>query len=144
MDIDHNATVVVELGILIDAPPDEIWALHIGVDDWPSWNTGISRARLTGVFAPGAVFDWETAGLSITSTVHEVEDQTRTAWGGSAHGIEGIHVWTFDDTAEGVLVRTAESWEGDPVRADPQAMTTGLQSSLQSWLEALKAAAEQG
>jgi uncharacterized protein YndB with AHSA1/START domain len=142
MDITRNAPVVVELDLTVDAPLDRVWALHTAVNDWPAWNADIGRARLSGEFGPGAAFEWETAGLEITSTVYEVEPARRTVWGGPAHGIDGIHVWTFEDTPDGVRVHTAESWDGDPVRADPAGLGAALRASLEAWLAALKAAAE--
>jgi len=41
-----------------------------------------------------------------------------------------------------VLVRTAESWEGDPVTAQPEALQAALDESLRAWLENLKRKAE--
>lgn len=36
----------------------------------------------------------------------------------------------------------AESWDGEPVRADVVTMEAALRGSLQTWLSALKATAE--
>jgi hypothetical protein len=66
----------------------------------------------------------------------------RIAWGGPAHGIDGIHVWTFDERAGLVVVSTRESWDGEPVRADPAGLGEALEQSLRSWLAALKQKAE--
>jgi uncharacterized protein YndB with AHSA1/START domain len=144
MDINRNAPVVVELDITVAAPLDRVWALHTAVDEWPGWNAEITRARLDGEFTPGAVFEWETAGLAITSTVQEVEPARRTVWGGPVSGIDGVHVWTFEEAPDGVRVHTAESWDGEPVRADPAGLGAALRASLEAWLAALKAAGEKG
>jgi hypothetical protein len=42
-----------------------------------------------------------------------------------------------------VLVHTEESWEGDPVRAQPEEMQQALDGSLRSWLQSLKYKAEE-
>ncbi|MDJ0345589.1 SRPBCC family protein [Streptomyces sp. H10-C2] len=144
MDINHEAPAVADLTITIDASLETIWRLHTAIDAWPRWNPGITGARLRTELEPGGVFEWETAGLSITSTIGEVTPMSRIAWGGPAHGIDGIHVWTFDRTADGVVVRTQESWDGEPVLADPVGMRAGLEASLVDWLGALKSAAESG
>ncbi|WP_240809202.1 SRPBCC family protein [Microbispora catharanthi] len=104
---------------------------------WPSWNPGVSSARLRGDLAVGATFDWQTHGLVIASTVAELVPGRRVVWGGPAHGIEGVHVWTFEEIDGGVLVRTRESWAGPPVEADPEGMRAALEGSLRSWLAAL-------
>ncbi|MFI7498794.1 SRPBCC family protein [Streptomyces sp. NPDC049687] len=143
-DIDRSAPVIVELKTTIDATPEALWHLHTDINEWPSWNPGIDKALLGGDFTEGSVFDWETAGLSISSTVMEVQPQSRTVWGGPAHGIEGVHVWTFEPTPAGTVVTTLESWAGAPVEADPAGMRAALEGSLLAWLEALKEAAERG
>jgi hypothetical protein len=88
------------------------------------------------------VFRWQTAGLDITSTVEEVDAPHRIVWGGPAQGIVAVHVWTFEERDAHVLVRTAESWQGEPIAAQPEAMQAALDGSLRAWLENLKRTAE--
>lgn len=64
-------------------------------------------------------------------------------WGGTAGGIPGIHEWLFEETPDGVRVRTTESFSGEPVDADIESMQSMLDQSLVSWLAHLKAAAEE-
>ncbi|WP_329108072.1 SRPBCC family protein [Micromonospora sp. NBC_01699] len=142
MDIDRSAPVIVELATIVDAPLETIWELHTAVDEWTVWHPEITRARLTGPLAVGGSFEWETAGLAITSVVGELEPLRRIAWSGPAHGIDGVHVWTFEQNTDGVAVHTAESWAGEPVLADPTGLQAALTASLTAWLAALKATAE--
>ncbi|MFD9541936.1 SRPBCC family protein [Streptomyces sp. NPDC060022] len=142
MDIDRTAPVVVELRETVHAPLETIWQLHTDVASWPLWNTGIDTAVLRQPLAPGACFDWTTAGLDIRSTVAELTPMRRIVWGGPAHGITGIHVWEFEQTGNGVQVSTRESWAGAPVDAAPQAMHHALEESLLAWLKVLKTTAE--
>jgi len=53
-------------------------------------------------------------------------------------------VWILEPIAEGVLVRTEESFEGWLVRLLKGMMQIMLDTSLQTWLEHLKQQAEQG
>ena len=53
-----------------------------------------------------------------------------------------MHVWTLEAQAGGVLVRTAESWTGEPVDAQAETLQGALDASLRSWLENLKRTAE--
>ncbi|MFC8848471.1 MULTISPECIES: SRPBCC family protein [unclassified Micromonospora] len=142
MDINRGAAVVVDLSTVVDAPLDTVWRLHTAIDAWPTWQHDIDEARLSGPVAVGSSFAWRTHGLSIVSTIGEVEPLRRIAWGGPAHGIDGVHVWTFAQTPAGVAVRTTESWDGPPVAADPDGMRAALTSSLTGWLAALRTAAE--
>jgi hypothetical protein len=63
-------------------------------------------------------------------------------WGGSAQGIVAVHAWSLDEQEDGVLVRTAESWEGEPARAQMETLQGALDASLRNWLENLKRTAE--
>ena len=56
--------------------------------------------------------------------------------------ITGIHEWIFKETPTGVRVETNESFAGEPVKADANAMQAMLDTSLSSWLGHLKMAAE--
>jgi uncharacterized protein YndB with AHSA1/START domain len=142
MDINPHAPVTVDLRIEVAASPATVWRLHTDINAWTTWHPDIVAARIDGELAVGAVFDWTTAGLDISSTVGELIPERRIAWGGETHGIDGIHVWTFEPSGTGVVVRTRESWDGEPVLADPDGLRDALRGSLESWLQALKATAE--
>ncbi|MEU8024715.1 MULTISPECIES: SRPBCC family protein [Micromonospora] len=140
--IDENAAVVVRREIRVDAPIERVWQLHTDVNGWTHWQGDIDTAHADGPLAPGSEFRWSTAGLSIVSTVHAVDAPHRILWGGPAHGITGVHEWTFTPDGDGTVVRTAESWDGEPVRADRDNLRDALDASLASWLDQLRKAAE--
>lgn len=140
--IDTAAAIVVRRGTKIDAPLERVWDLHTDVNSWPSWQSDITAAVLEGPLAPGSVFHWKTAGLSIDSTVYAMQAPGRILWGGTAHGITGIHLWTFAEQDGVVHARTEESWDGEPVRADVENLRAALDGSLAAWLDHLKKAAE--
>ena len=80
----------------------------------------------------------------MTSTVYEVQDQSRILWGGTGDGITGVHEWVFTAIPGGTHVATTESFAGAPVEADVAGMQRVLDESLVSWLKHLKNAAEAG
>lgn len=141
--VDETAPVIVRLSATINAPLAEVWALHTDIDAWAEWNPDIDRVEFTGPLVPGAGFRWQTHGLDITSTVQQVLPGRRIVWGGPAHGIEGVHVWTFAEQDGVVTVHTEESWSGAPVEAQPAQLRQALEQSLTSWLQLLKTTAEQ-
>lgn len=142
MDIDRTAPVVTREEIRIAAPLSTVWKLFTNISRWPEWHKEIERASLDGPLSVGATFHWRTAGLDIASTIGELAPQQRIAWSGPAHGIVGVHVWRFTAVADGVLVQTEESWDGEPVRLQVTVMQQALDQSIRSWLESLKRAAE--
>jgi hypothetical protein len=112
------------------------------VADWPSWQPDVDGAEADGPLTVGSVFRWQTAGLDVTSTVEDVEASRRIVCAGPAQGIVAVRVWTLAEQDGGVLVRTVESWEGDPVAAQPETLQAALDGSLRAWLENLKRTAE--
>jgi uncharacterized protein YndB with AHSA1/START domain len=140
--IDTSAPVISRQEIAIAAPLEVVWNLHVDASSWPGWNPDITDVTMEHQFAPGASFLWHTAGLAIQSTVYAVTPHARTLWAGTVQGITGIHEWTFTETDNGVRVVTEESWSGEPVEANVAAMQAGLDQSLVSWVQHLKAAAE--
>ena len=140
--IDESATVVVRREVRIAAPTDLVWRLHTDVAGWPGWQTDVDSAQVDGPLVPGATFRWSTHGLDVASTVYAVDAPRRILWGGPAQGITGIHEWTFTADGDTTVVRTAESWEGDPVRADADNLRAALDASLGSWLDLLRTKAE--
>ncbi|MFF3191705.1 SRPBCC domain-containing protein [Streptomyces misionensis] len=91
---------------------------------------------------PGNSFYWKTHGMDITSTIREVVPGQRLVWGGPAGGIDGVHVWTFEQTGSQVTVRTEESWSGAPVDAAPQQLGQALEQSLTTWFAGMKTRTE--
>ncbi|MEV5148212.1 SRPBCC family protein [Streptomyces sp. NPDC052727] len=141
--IDQDAPVIVRLSTVIDAPVERVWALHTDVDSWAEWNADVDQAVLNGPLLPGNSFHWKTHGLDITSTIREIVPGERIVWGGPANGIEGVHVWTFEQSGGQVTVSTEESWSGAVVEAAAAELGQALHDSLTAWLAALKQRAEQ-
>jgi uncharacterized protein YndB with AHSA1/START domain len=142
MEINTAAPVITRDEIVIMAPIQTVWEIQTDVSGWPSWQPDIDATRTDGSLEVGSVFHWQTGGLDITSTVEEVDAPHRIVWGGPAQGIVAVHVWVLTEVDGGVLVRTEESWEGEPVEAQVELMQDLLDGSLRSWLENLKRAAE--
>ena len=129
--VDASAPVLAHHEIDIQAPVDSVWAIHVDVNGWTSWNPDMTSAHLEGVLEPGVSFDWESYGFPVTSTVYEVDRHHRRA-----------RVALFTPTPGGTHVTTNESFSGEPVRADAAGMQSLLDSSLVAWLGHLKETVE--
>jgi len=141
-DIAHDAPVIADHRITVNAPLEVVWKLQTDIAKWPSWQPDITAANVSGGLAPGMSFQWTTYGMAITSTVYALTPGVRILWGGNAGDIAGIHEWTFTRVNGGVEVRTRESFSGASVRGTAAQMQAALDGSLITWLERLKATAE--
>ncbi|APU15689.1 SRPBCC family protein [Actinoalloteichus fjordicus] len=141
-DAASAALVLARRRIVIRAPLATIWRLHTDVTGWPRRHPEVREVTGAPVLAEGTSFGLRPAGLDITSTVLDVKPMQQTRWVGRVGGITGTHLWVFRSHDLGVLVDTLVSWDGDPIRADVDGMQELLDTTLLTWLNRLKAAAE--
>jgi hypothetical protein len=145
--IDESAAVISRHSVTVTASADIVWRILAHIDAWTTWLPEVAYARVEtpGPLAPGSVFRWSAAGMEIESTVVQVWPQERLVWrghGGGPDGVLGVHVWALTPAGNGVKVSTEESFAGPPVDADPATFQAGLDTTLATWLQRLKATAE--
>lgn len=142
--VDASAPIVSRRSIAISAPLERIWQLHTDVNGWPTWQSDIRSAHLSGALCVGSTFTWQTEGLddAITSEVYAIEPPVRTFWGGTVMGILGLHEWHFARNDSETLVSTEESWSGEPTLQNTRQLQLALDQSLDRWLTNLKGVAE--
>jgi uncharacterized protein YndB with AHSA1/START domain len=136
------ATASSQAQVEIAASPERVWQLLSNIDQWPNWNALVQRAVLRGPLQPGSVFKWKSKGLTVMSTLQQVTPNQRLTWTGQAFGTRAIHTWEIEQTDHGVLLRTAESFDGWLPQLMPKTMQRTLDQTLPSWLEAIKSEAE--
>ena len=142
--VNAAAPVQTQQLIRIHAPPEKIWALMTDVNHWADWQKDISNPRMSGAFQAGRSFDWESGGLRIHSTLSVAEPFKRIVWSGPAFGAFAIHSWTLTAHGDITEVQVRESMEGWLVSLATPVFQKGLDTSIASWLVALKQAAEGG
>jgi uncharacterized protein YndB with AHSA1/START domain len=142
MHVNEKAPVLASADIEIGAPHDVVWDALADINGWPQWNPAIAEAHLEGDLAPGSVFRWRAGPGGITSTLRQVDRPHTLAWTGKTFGINAIHIYRLEPTADGTHVHTAESWEGLPARLLRGRMQKMLEDGLGPSLEALKREAE--
>ena len=80
-DIDRAAPVIAHHEIDIAASLDTVWQIHMNVNAWPTWHLEVTAAELDGAFVPGNSFTWTSYNFTVTSTIYDVVDHSRTLWG---------------------------------------------------------------
>lgn len=126
----------------IAASPQRVWDLLSNMDKWPKWNALVQRAELRGPLQRGSVLKWKSKGLTIISTLQEVTPNHRLIWTGKAFGTRAIHTWELEETDQGVVLRTAETFDGWLPKLMPKTMQRMLDETLPAWLETIKSEAE--
>jgi uncharacterized protein YndB with AHSA1/START domain len=142
VDVDRTAPAIARSEIEIAAPPERVWELVTDIDRWPDWNPDIDSAALKGPLAPGTTFRWKAGPGKLVSTLRHVDPPREVGWTGKTMGIAGVHVYRLEPSGSGTRVVSEESWAGFPVRLMRRRMRRTLQTSLETGLRHLKAAAE--
>lgn len=143
MEINNTATLKASKQIEINASIATVWKIQSDINAWKHWQPDISSANLNGNLEAGSTFEWISDGYKLNSILVKVEENTSIGWKGSGFGASAIHVWEFISLDNGnTLVCTKESMDGWLVRLFKSMMTKKLNSSLDTWLLALKAQAE--
>lgn len=140
--INNNAPVKCSKTITIKASSKEVWEILTSIDNWASWQTDISKAKLNGELTPGTTFDWKTGGVKIHSTIHTVELYDIFGWTGKAFGMFAIHNWTLTEKNGQTKVTVEESMEGFIVKLFKKAFNKNLETGMKNWLDLLKAECE--
>ena len=60
MNINANAPVFQANGIFIQATPERVWAVLTDINQWPTWNSKISKATLEGQAGGGCQISMES------------------------------------------------------------------------------------
>jgi uncharacterized protein YndB with AHSA1/START domain len=143
LDVARNAPVVAEAEIAVAAPPETVWAVISDIQRWPSWNPEVKSMELRGEVAPGSEFRWKAGGVSIRSTLEEVDAPRMIGWTGVAVGLKARHVYHLGRREDATFVTTAESFDGWAARLFRKRMQASLEKALDDGLSHLKSEAEQ-
>lgn len=139
MKIDSRAPLSAREEILISAPVEQVWSAMSEIDRWAEWQSDVTAAKLDGELKAGTTFHWKAKGLNIVSTIQVCEPMHRMGWTGNSPGMQAVHLWTFEPSAEGTLVTTEESLSGWFARLlkvfDAQFLKKSLLQSLQVFKE---------
>lgn len=137
--INPEASIRDRQSIIINASIAKIWTILTDIKKWPDWNPAIKSTEIHA-FEVGAIFKWNLGGSGLTSTIRSIKEPEVLSWTGSGMGMKAIHVWKLEKTEEDqTVVTTEESLQGFLTLFFSHQK---LHSTLITWLDRLKAAAE--
>ena len=142
VEIDTGAPAIANGEIEIAATPEMVWSVLTDIASWPRWNPDVKSASIDGPFASGTQFRWKAGPGTISSTLQGVEPHRRIEWIGTTFGIKAIHIHRLEGDDGTTIVKSAESWNGLPVRLLRRSMRKTLQKAIDSGLSHLKVEAE--
>lgn len=138
MTADRRASLGGSAERIIHASPARVWAVLTDIQRWPEWQPGVTFVSRVAPLGVGTTFRWRANGLTIRSTLRELEPGRCMAWTGRALGMTASHVWTLQPHDEGTYVMTQESLSGWLARFMGWLMPEFVARTLQNGLDALK------
>ena len=126
----------------IAAPPEVVWDVLTGFEQWPTWNPEVKSMSIAGPVAPDTEFRWKAGPGTIVSTIEQVDPPSSIRWRGRTLSIKAIHDWRFEPRDGGTHVETHETFSGVLARVLRGSLQKTLDRSLEEGLQALKREAE--
>lgn len=112
IEVNKNAPAYNETQILIHSPAAHVYKILSAINDWPKWQSNISKAQLKGQLATGSKFVWKSGGLRIKSKIHTADAPTKLGWTGKMLWIRATHNWVLIPDGRSTRVIVQESLEG--------------------------------
>ena len=140
--IDNNAPVKCHKTITINAKREIVWKLITDINEWPSWQTDISKSAFSGELKPETPFRWKSGGATIQSILHTVVPFHQFGWTGSTFGIRAIHNWQLEELNNQTILKVEESMNGLLARIFRKFFNKTLERGMVKWLALLKLESE--
>ena len=96
----------------IVAPPEVVWEVLTGFEQWPQWNPEVKTMSIEGPVEPGTEFRWKAGPGTIVSTLEQVDPPGYIRWRGRTLSVKAIHEWRLEPANGGTRVETDESFSG--------------------------------
>ncbi|HVT87177.1 MAG TPA: SRPBCC family protein [Chitinophagaceae bacterium] len=142
IEINEKAPAVSKQNIRIHAPIEKVWSVLTSINEWPSWQSAVTEARLKGTLAEGTEFVWKAGGLTFHSKIHTCDQYHSFGWTGKTIGAQAIHNWKFEAKENGVIVSVEESLQGIFASLMKKKFQKSLTDGMAKNLDELKVACE--
>lgn len=128
--VNKNAPAYNQTQILIHSPAEHVYKILSTINEWPKWQSSISKARLKGKLASDSKFVWKTGGLKIKSEIHTANTPTELGWTGKMLWIVAVHNWELIPEGRSTRVIVKESLEGFLAGMLHKTLIEGMDKSL--------------
>jgi hypothetical protein len=90
----------------------------------------------------GTKFSWDTFGVHIEGTVHELVPNSRIGWWGLGTGMKAYHTFLLVKTGQGCHIITEEVVRGEGAIKFRQEQPNAMHDGHDLWLKAIKERSE--
>jgi len=137
-EVNVNAGAFSEASITIIAPAKEVYNAIADVNNWPEWQSSVSKAEILGEVKPGTKFIWKAGGTNIKSELHTTIPGEAIGWTGKAGWFKAVHNWYLKEVDGLTEVTVKESLSGFGASFMEKSLKKGMKQNLaelKSYLE---------
>jgi len=129
-EVDSSAKCFSSEEIIIDSPPEKVFKILCDINNWPSWQSSVTKAQINGSVIPGSEFKWEAGGLKINSKLHTVNANSEIGWTGRIWWIKAVHNWYLSNENNKTRVIVKESLTGLGSSMMQKSLVEGMRKNL--------------
>ncbi|WP_159517142.1 SRPBCC family protein [Sunxiuqinia indica] len=130
IEVNKKAPAFHEAELLVHASAYKVYKVLSSINDWPTWQSEVSKASIDGRAAAGKKFVWKAGGLKIKSEIHTANSPSELGWTGKIMWIKAVHNWQLKPERESTLVVVQESMEGFLAGMLQKTLADGLAKNL--------------
>ena len=137
MNIETDTTAKCYAGnsILINSDINNVFGILADINNWPAWQSNVSKAVMDGNAEVGKTFKWKSGSLMIRSKLHTVDPSGKIGWTGRIWWITAIHNWYLSDENGKTRVVVKESLKGTGSAKMKDSLNEGMIKNLQELKE---------
>jgi len=130
IDVDSSAGCFSKEEIIINSPVENVFKILSDINNWPAWQSAVTKAKIDSPIEPGVTFKWEAGGLKINSELHTVNPYSEIGWTGRIWWIKAVHNWSLSNDANGTKVIVEESLKGFGSSIMQKSLIEGMRKNL--------------
>jgi len=130
IDVDLSAKCFSKEEIIINAPAANVFKIISDINNWPAWQSSVTKAQINGLLEPGVKFKWKAGGLKINSKLHTVNPNSEIGWTGRIWWIKAVHNWYLSNENNETKVIVKESLNGLGSSLMQKSLIAGMRKNL--------------
>lgn len=111
-EVDSKAKCYSKDEITVNATKRVVFEVISDINNWPEWQSSVTKAEIKGKAEAGKKFIWKADGLNIKSELHTVEEFSEIGWIGRIWWIKAVHNWYLSENNGQTTVVVKETLKG--------------------------------
>ncbi len=116
--------------IFINSPAKIVFEILSDINNWPGWQSSVTKAQIEGSPEVGRKFQWKSGGLNIKSKLHTVNPNSEIGWTGRIWWIKAVHNWYLIEENDKTKVTVKESLSGFGSMLMQKSLKEGMRKNL--------------